>query len=483
MTEPLEIAALYEKFAPTGAGKAMALRIAVRQAVRQALLRPMDELPSTRQAAKALSMSRNSVIEAYDGLTAEGVIQTRRGARPRVCALPGAPGQTLTDMADIPLSQRGRTLSAPHRAGYHLGEVEALAPGLPDPALFPQDAWATALRRAARQQRGDQDMYAAFEGLPDLREALTLFLRRHRGVTVDPDQIIVTPGTQSALALMADLVSDPGDEVWMEDPGYAGGRAIFEARGLQCRPLPDPLSPGGVAGDPRILYATPSTQYPTGTRMKLNRRLDILALAEARQSIVFEDDYDGDFVWRGTNVPPIFSLDKTGAVVLIGTVSKSLMPGLRLGWILVPKALIEPVREAHRALGYCVNVQVQAALADFIRSGQFARHLRRSAKTYQQRMDSLTTALRAQLGNHVEISFPDGGLQTLVRIDADLDDRALSETLWHQGFQVLPLSRLCIESPARGLVVGFARADDAKSERFARALAQALDEARPVTCT
>ncbi|MEO1457406.1 MAG: GntR family transcriptional regulator, partial [Pseudomonadota bacterium] len=147
MREPLEIAALYERFAPPGAGKAIALRIAVRQAVSQGLLRPADELPSTRRAAEALSISRNSVIEAYEGLSAEGVIETRRGARPRISALPEEALEAPPEAARIALSARGRSVSAPRRADYTVGDVEALAPGLPDPDLFARDAWAVCLRR------------------------------------------------------------------------------------------------------------------------------------------------------------------------------------------------------------------------------------------------------------------------------------------------------------------------------------------------
>lgn len=473
LEEPLEIAALFERFAPPGAGKAMALRIAVRRAVSHDLLRPMDELPSTRRAAEALRISRNSVIEAYEGLNAEGVIETRRGARPRISALPDK-AAAEPDAAGVPLSSRGQALSEARREGSTIGDVDALAPGLPDPDLFPRDAWATCLRRAAREARQQHDMYAGFEGLLALREALAAYLRRSRGVSVSPEQILITPGTQGGLALLADLFTDPGDAVLMEDPGYAGGRAIFEARGLVAEPLADPIEPRAVRPSPRLIYTTPSTQYPTGSRMKLSRRLEILALAHAHQALILEDDYDGDFVWKGVHVPPIFALDTADTVALLGTVSKSMLPGLRLGWILVPRWLVGPVREAHRTLGCAVNVQVQAALADFIRSGRFARHLRGTAKVYQRRMETLNSAIRLRLGNSVAVSSPDGGLQTLVRIETGLDDRLIAERLWQRGFQVLPLSRLCIRSQDRGLVVGFARADAAKAERFAEALSAEL---------
>ncbi|MEM1431826.1 MAG: PLP-dependent aminotransferase family protein [Pseudomonadota bacterium] len=479
MTEPLELATIVARFAPPDVGKAMALQLAIRRAVHQSVLRPEDELPSTRRAAEALEISRNTVLEAYEGLNAEGVIETRRGARPVICALPDCTTPASQGASAIPRSSRGRIAGDDHRQGYVIGESRALAPGLPDPDLFPRDDWATSLRRAARLSRNGNDMYDAYEGLPELRDALARYLKRYRGANVDPAQVFIVPSTQSALALLADLFADPGDTALMEDPCYAGGRAAFEARGLVVRPLEDPVATGRAGAPPRLLYVTPSTQYPTGTRMKLKRRMELLAFARAHRALILEDDYDGDFVWRGINVPPFLSLDDAGHVVMIGTASKSLLPALRLAWVIVPMSLVEPVRRAHRALGYAVNVQVQAAFADFIRSGQFARHLRAAARVYRDRMACMTAAIRTRLGPGVGVSSPDGGLQILVRLQDGADDRAIAEQMWRAGFQVLPLSRLCIESVQRGIVVGFACANAERADQFAKTLSTLLAEGQP----
>ncbi len=474
MIEPLEIAALMEKYAPAGAGKASALRLAIRRGVTEQVLKPQDELPSTRKAAAALAMSRNSVIEAYEGLQVEGVIETRQGARPRICELPDLQLRHAVQQAPITLSQRGRVLSGPHRQGYDIGTVDAFAPGLPDPGLFPRDDWAICLRRMARRNRNGLDMYDAYQGLPILREALALHLKRSRGVSISPDQLFILASTQSAIALMTDLLSDPGDHVLMEDPCYAGGKALFEAKGLNTAALPQNLHTGGSAPSPKMIYVTPSTQYPTGARMKLARRMDVLSYAKKSKAMVIEDDYDGDFVWKGTDVPPVFSLDKAASVALIGTLSKSLVPAMRLGWLIVPPALIEPVRRSHRTLGAGVNTHVQAALAEFISSGQFARHLRTTARTYQERMTCVTDALIHRLGNHVDISKPDGGLQIMLRLPDGTDDVKVQQLLWARGFQLLPLSRLCIESTERGLIMGFAQANPKNSARLASAISETL---------
>lgn len=475
MIEPLEIASLIEKFASTSAGKATALRLAIRRGVTERILRPQDELPSTRKAASALEMSRNSVIDAYEGLQAEGVIEIRRGARPRICKMPDLKPRQSQSPRPVALSERGRVLSGPHREGIDIGNVDAFAPGLPDPSLFPRDDWAICLRRVARRNRSGLDMYDEYQGLPLLREALALYLKRSRGVSISPDQLFIMPCTQSAIALMTDLLSDPGDQVLMEDPCYAGGKALFEAKGLTATPLPENLLGAERPGDAKMVYVTPSTQYPTGTRMKIGRRLDILAYVRARQAMVIEDDYDGDFVWKGGDVPPVFSLDKAASVALIGTLSKSLLPAMRLGWLIVPQALIEPVRRAHRTTGAGVNTHIQAALAEFIISGRFTRHLRAAARTYQERMHILTDALRSRLGNHVTMSQPDGGLQVMLRFPDGTDDVRVQKALWAKGFQVLPLSRLCIDSDKRGLILGFARTNSGNSSRLAAAIYDAVE--------
>ncbi|MEM0936982.1 MAG: PLP-dependent aminotransferase family protein [Pseudomonadota bacterium] len=474
MIKPLEIAALVEKFAPPGTGKSTALRLAIRRGVTEQVLKPMDELPSTRKAAAALSMSRNSVIDAYEELQAEGVIETRRGARPRVCELPVLKPRPPLRQLPITLSARGRDLSGDHRAGYVIGDIDAFAPGLPDPNLFPRDDWAICLRRVARRDLRGHDHYDHFEGLPSLREALALHLKRARGVSISPEQVFVVPNTQSGMALLTDLVTDPGDKVLLEDPCYAGARALFAAKGLRIGALPDRFPAFEEAPQTKLIYVTPSTQFPTGIRMRLRRRLDLLAFAEAQNALVVEDDYDGDFAWKGADVPPVFSLDKASSVALIGTLSKSIMPGMRLAWLVVPPLLVESVRRAHRALGLSVNSHVQAALGDFIISGLFARHLRAAARAYSERMVTLTEALRAELGNHVDVSAPDGGLQVLLRFAPEVDDVAVKDLLWTRGYQVVALSRLCLEWNQRGILVGFARANGKNAARFASVLSDVL---------
>ncbi|WP_299628838.1 PLP-dependent aminotransferase family protein [uncultured Tateyamaria sp.] len=463
-----------QKFAPSHVGKATALRLAIRRGVTEAILQAQDELPSTRRAAAALQMARNSVIEAYEGLQAEGVIETRRGARPRVCDLPDLQPKRGQRQTAIALSKRGKILSDDHRKGYITGNVDAFAPGLPDPSLFSLDNWAVCLRRAARHSRGPRDLYDEFQGLSILRKALALHLKRARGVSVSPEQVFILPCTQSALALMSELVTDPGDRVMMEDPCYAGGKALFHAQGLETTPLCDDLTTAASPNLAKLIYVTPSTQYPMGTRMKLARRLDILAFAEANNALIFEDDYDGDFVWRGADVPPLFSLDKASTVALLGTASKSLIPAMRLGWLIVPPNLVDPVRRAHRTLGFGVNAHVQAAMAEFITSGHFARHVRTAARVYQERMICLTDALHDSLGDEMYVSRPDGGLQVTVKFDDHVDDLAVKDELWARGIHVLALSTLCIQSHARGLVMGFSRANPKTSQHLARAIRDAL---------
>jgi len=471
--EPLEIAALVERFVPDGHGKAASLRVAIRKAVASRLLKPRDELPSTRKTAKVLAMSRNSVIEAYEALHAEGVIETRRGARPKICALPEAKPVKQQAKPKATLSKRGRALCMDHKRDYAPDGHQVLIPGLPDPNLFPRDEWARTLRRAARLRHDGSDMYENYRGLPRLREALARHLKRTRGVSLEPDRLFVTTGTQGGMSLIADLVSDPGDIALIEDPGYLGARALFNAKDLKVQPLPDDLSK--QADDTALIYITPSTQSPNGERMKLDRRLDLLHHAARSGAVLLEDDYDSDFVWAGRDVPPVFALDKNERVVLHGTVSKSLLPGLRLGWLAVPDSLVDAVAQGQRSLGLAASTQIQASLADFIDTGLFARHLRKSSRTYQERMNILTAEITCELGDRVSVSPPDGGLQILIEFSPDTNDKNIAEAMQAKGFHVPPVSRYCLKSPMRGLVVGFAQANEANSKAFCRALAQVLD--------
>lgn len=450
---------------------------ALGEAARTGRLPAQAMLPSSRGLARALGVSRNTVNAAYELLRADGIIAVRQGARPRIGIAPEfEQAKTATGGAALRLSARGERLTARWRlATEHSGLLE---PGAPDEALFPADEWARCLRRMARRRYGAAAIYAEIAGLPRLRAALARHLRRWRGVMAEPEQVIILPSTQAALTLAGHCLADPGDVALVESPGYWGARIAFSGAQLSIKPLAvdsDGADPGGMAGSgARLVYVTPSHQFPTGVRMPLARRMALLEHARASGAVILEDDYDSEFLWRGRTIAAMQGIDGGGQVIYLGTAAKSLLPGLRLAYMIVPEALVPAFTQVQRDMGLRVNIHTQAAFAEFIESGALLTHLRRIARVYEARGRLLVDALRARLGERVDVEMPMGGLQTVVWFRGNVDDAAVAAAMLAAGFNTPALSSYCLGHPRRGLVVGFSQATAAVAERFSQCLAEAL---------
>lgn len=260
----------------------------------------------------------------------------------------------------------------------------------------------------------------------------------------------------------------------MEDPGFMGARAAFLGAGLEIAPVPvdeHGLKPELVPGDARLIYVTPSNQYPLGYRLSLPRRMELLERARSQNALVIEDDYDSEFLWRGREIAALAAHGESGGVVYLGTAAKVLMPALRIGWMVVPEALIGPMRAAHRNLGLMANLHAQIALAEMMHSGRYRAHLRRIARAYEALGNALAAALAAIEG--IEVHPPDGGVQLTVRFNNGRDETPALSALAEAGFRPARLSANCLGEPLSGLIVGFA---DATPDRIVR-FAQVLDEA------
>jgi len=451
----------------------------IREGVRGGRIGGGLRLPSSRALAGALGVSRNTVTAAYELLQAEGVVSVGRGAAPAVMAPAATPRPAATAAATMHLAERGTRLASDRYDGAYLLGSGAFRPGRPDPALFPRDLWARSLRRATRVLGGDSLLYEHREGLPALRAVLADYLAGSRGVVAMPEQIHVVPSVQSALAMIATCLADPGDNVWIEDPGYLGARAAFA--GLALDPLPvdgEGADPTAMKRTPRLIYVTPSHQYPTGARMSLPRRIALLAAARRHRAIVIEDDYDSEFLWQGRPIPALQALGAS-EVIYLGTVAKSLLPGLRLAYLILPPGLCAAFRPVQSNLGLLANVHAQAAFADFIDGGHYRAHLKRISTVYEGRALTLAAAIRAACGDAVVVPTPQGGLQMTVGFGEAVDDRAVAGALAAEGYGPSILSALCLGARRSGLVVGFAEASAADAARFAAALARALSTARP----
>lgn len=465
-----------------GATRVARLYRAILAAIRAGRIGDGAHLPSSRAAAAGLGLSRNTVNAVYDLLRAEGLIDVRPGAAPvvRFAEAPQAGPARPGDGGGAPsLGARGRALATDPRQRSRVASDGAMAPGSPDEALFPADLWARALRRAARRRYGGAAIYGAFHGVPDLQEALAENLGSDRGLRVRPDRILVLPGTQAALALAAQVLADPGETAAVEDPGYAGARGAFLGAGLRLVPIPvdaEGADPGALAaeGRLRLIYLTPSNQYPLGHRLSHRRRLAFLARARAEGAVVIEDDYDGEFHWRGQEIAAMQALASGEEAIYLGTAAKALIPGLRLGWMVVPEALAEPMRQAQRNLGLGANLHAQAALADLMRSGEYRAHLRRTARILAERGAALVGALDARLGAAVTARLPDGGVQLAIRFEGLAEEAEAQRRLQALGFAPARLSGFGLSHCPTGLVTGFADATPERVARFVDGLAGVL---------
>ena len=466
----------------------------VRAAIVSGQLPAGTRLPSTRALAAELGISRSTVVLAYELLESEGYLTGQVGHGTRVAGL-------VTEPSPSPAQPEAASTAAVDRTGLRLAErvaaLERVPRGISDrgpavrpflggqPALdlFPYALWARLLARNARGALADHSGYQDAAGLRQLREAIAAHIAVSRGVRCAPEQIVVTAGTQGALDLVARVLLDPGEAVWLENPGYFG---VFRALALaSARLVPVPVDAEGLdveAGcrlcpDARLVATTPSHQFPTGVTMSLRRRLALLDWARRSDAWILEDDYDSEFRFTGRPLEALQGLDRGRRVLYLGSFSKTLFPALRLGYVVAPPELVEPLLAARRAIDAHPPVLEQLALADFIREGHFARHLRRMRQHYLRRRDCLVRELRAQLGSLLELNVPEAGMQLLGWLPAGVDDRRAANLAARSGLVVLPLSACALEPlPRGGLLFGFAAFDEDTIRRGVADLAAALRE-------
>jgi GntR family transcriptional regulator/MocR family aminotransferase len=434
---------------------------ALRRAILEGKLHAGDKLPSSRELTQDLNLSRNTVVAAINQLVTEGYLVSRVGSgtyvndqtRPvtrRASARPQTPSG---------LSQRGVAVSTQFTSAQL--EVQPFTPGVADFSAFPVSLWQRLQNKHWRMTYPDMLDYSYGGGHAPLRRAVADYLRVSRSVPVEVDQVIITNGTQQSLDLCAHMLADFGDTVWMEDPAYWGAVKAFTAAGLKLHAVAvDPQgmapSPADEKQPPRLIYTTPSHQYPTGAVMSLARRQQLLALGRQHKAWILEDDYDSEFRFSGPPLSSLAGLDTDGRVLYLGSFSKVLYPGLKLGYLVVPKSLAAEFKQAHYDLNRPGQLPLQAALAEFIELGHFAAALRKARQSYAQRRKCLLDALLPVLGPRASISGAEQGLHLCLQLPTALDDEALARRIAQAGMVVRPLSAYCLErQDARGLVIGY----------------------------
>jgi GntR family transcriptional regulator/MocR family aminotransferase len=438
----------------------------IRQAILGHQLQGRAKLPSTRDLAIELGYSRNTVLVAYEQLLAEGYIEARTGSGSYVAdTLPNylreAAAEALPASAATPraLSRRGRALTAAPSDRYY--EIQEFVAGANDFSAFPHKLWQRLQNKYWRNPEATFLDYARAGGYAPLREALAEYLRVSRSVQLTADQVLITAGTQQSLDLCALLLADVGDMVWMENPGYWGARRIFEANDLKLRPIAvdaEGINPSeeDLTTSPTLIYVTPSHQYPTDVVMSLSRRRLLIEFAARKQAWILEDDYDSEFRYRGRPLASLQGLDRHRRVIYLGTFSKVLYPGIRIGYVVVPPDLVEPFRTGLSDVHRPGQMAVQAALADFIRQGHFAAHIRNVRHRYGQCRALLQQTLHAHLSADAKLSNADTGLHLVIHLPARCDDAALVAAARRRHIDVKPLSAYYVAPPVtRGLVVGY----------------------------
>jgi GntR family transcriptional regulator/MocR family aminotransferase len=464
---------------------------AVRRAILSQQLIPGARLPSTRELARDLGLSRNTVLSTFEALLAEGYIVARTGSGTFVAHAAAPPKGRGRKAADPARSASGSVRAGPEalsRRGSRLArfqggrrlEILPMCGAEADFTLFPLKQWQRLQSRQLRQGHLELLDYATKGGFVPLRRAIADYLRTSRAVRVDVEQVVLTAGTQHSLDLCAQLLADVGDTVWMEEPGYWGARCIFESCDLKVEPVgvdtegmnPD-LAPR--ASRPRLIYLTPSNQYPMGVAMSLARRRSLLQIAARERAWIIEDDYDSELRYSGRPLASLQGLDAGQRVVYLGTFSKVLYPGIKIGYMVVPAALAESFQSALYDLQRPGQLTVQAALADFIERGYFATHIRRLRQAYGERRELLVGALSSHLGKVAQITSQPAGLHLVIGLPQACDDEHLAAQVAQRGTTVRALSQYFIgPAAARGLVVGFGYAPPDKLAIHGRLLGQAV---------
>lgn len=456
-------------------------------------LRPGARLPSSRELARQYGVARATVVAVYEQLRAEGYLSAQAGAGTFVNAeLPDATLRRPRNTARLgpavrprlpALSPAGRALSQPGfpSPAAIAGATHPFAAHLPALDEFPRELWSRVMAREVRRlpasALGDGDPL----GLPALRRAICDYLGAARGVACEPEQILVVSGTQQALDLCARLLLAPGDAVIVEDPGYVGARRVLEAAGAR-------ISAGSVdefgldvaravqaCPDARLVHVTPAHQVPTGAVLALPRRQLLLDWAARTGAWVFEDDYDSEYRYAGRPIPALHGIDANGQVLHAASFGKTMFPGLRIGYLVLPAHLVEAFAAARANVDRFPSVLHQAAMAGFLSEGHYARHLRRMRLLYAARYEALTDSLHRHASDLIELPSVPAGLETVVWLARGLDDATVARRLAEEGIRAEPVSKSRIHRDERpGLVLGFAAFDPGAMDKAIRLMSRLL---------
>ncbi len=467
----------------------------LRQSILAGRLAAGARVPSTRTLAESLHVSRTTVTQSYDQLISEGYLQAAIGSGTTVChQLPDDWLQT-TPLKTAVQKPRAKPKSVRMSAyGESLNDAEPFEPpehevainfksGRPALDEFPLRLWRRLFLRHYRTCNTRMLDYAdGAQGYEPLRQAITKYVTRARAVNCQADQIIIVNGSQQALDLVTQVLIDRGDAVALENPGYLGARRAFLAQGAKLLPMAvdeygivvEKLA-SYVAAKPKLVYVTPSHQFPTGAVLSLPRRLELLAWAEQTEALVIEDDYDSEFRYCSRPIPALQGLAESHSVIYVGTFSKVLFPALRVGYMVVPEHLARVFARAKWLADRQTPILEQRVLTDFINEGHLERHLRRMRTLYDKRRQTLVRALKYHLGARVQILGENAGMHLMVRLQTKLGDEELVHRAREEGVGLVSANLYYLKGGRRDeFVLGYASLSERKIQEGVRRLAKII---------
>ncbi|CAN5351954.1 PLP-dependent aminotransferase family protein [soil metagenome] len=468
----------------------------LRSAIESGRLPSGSKLPSTRICAEELGVSRNVILQAFDTLINEGFLLSRTGDGTYVSGPPldtqsQAPLESRRpeDAGKYPfrsLSMRGKSLVASSSDAFP-ERPTAFMPDLPDLREFPIRTWLRLLNETSGRLRGEILADTSNAGYEPLRRAIARHLNISRGMSCTSDQVIITTGSQQSLDLVSRMLFDPGEPVWLEEPGYVGARAIFSANGASLCPVP--VDEQGLCVEiararhpsPRLIFTSSSRHYPLGATLSLERRMALIELAGSCGAWIVEDDYDHEFRYVGNTPTSIHGLDSEQRTVHLGTFSKILLPSFRLGYVVVPPDLSVPFARARAVVDRHASLIEQMVLSEFMHRGLLVAHIRRMRNLYRARQVRLIAGLRDVFGKELRLSATETGMHVIIPLDDDANDQEISRLAMEHGVVLRSLSQYYAGHHRRqGLLLGFSAYDFVEIEQGLERLAQIKSAIIPV---
>ena len=460
---------------------------ALRQLILEGTLQSARKLPSSRELASELGVSRITVKSVYEQLVAEGYLQAKTGSGTYVAKelnLETSPrlksNQRKRKTPEIKIPDQAVPILSSEASVRH-GAIAPFRPGIPALDLFPVKLWMKYVQEATLKGTRQNLSYGDVAGNPSLRVSIANHLIDARGIQVDPDEIVITSGAQQAFVLIALVIMNKGDTVWYEDPGHIAGRDVLQLMGADVAPVQideegmDLSYAAKFHPKPKIIFTTPSHQQPLGVTMSLSRRLAFLNYAKENGAWIIEDDYDSEFRYRGRPLPALGALDNDRKVLYVGTFSKSMFAAMRLGYIVVPPSLVEAFAKAKTLLGQGSSAVVEQAMSDFMEDGRFVEHIRRMRRVYRDRRDILFDCLRKECADLITPQLTDAGMHMIAWLRPNMDDQVAHRALLDKGIESLPLSVYSIIPTNRpALVLGFSGVDENRVPKLVKRMSQIL---------